>query len=609
MKFDWELDTEIEPETFQSRPPYWRWLQFALLFIVLSGIAGGGWWRVRSAENELRRSVQDILDLEVAAIKLGDGEQFFTFFPDDPAYKFSQIQPVNREFYLGNPEITRAQLQDGVIWANATYQVNGVTRQRLLFFEQSSNGLRHQISDDQFWGEQNRTRYTWGQLFLFEADEEWRSQFAAAVQRNIDAHPSILINDRRNFSLVILDQFVPLAVGSSSFPSPRVWGLGADGEPSAAYWEAFDKAVAAQFALVHGNTIRFAIDMSDTASGYTAQDVRFRRNSFQLLAEKYMELNPTVAVEIVDLTTLPTDPVERMKVVDGAMMPLSADLITSGAILDLSRLAEDLELERGDFYEQIWQGGYWQDRLWQIPLSAQMRLIFYDVEMVESAEILPPWTFNDYENLIATVQVQSDKSGLLLSAPDLLYAYAFAHSNEPLDRTQAAAALQWFSQLEETRFLNALEPAVRRQQALTILSSNRQAATWIDVPGEYEYHSLLSRLGVAPFPSSDRLASVAPLWIEGGMISSSSENPIAVWRWLLYLSHQAPKLNRRVIPARPSVASETTFWQTVPQPLNDVMRHAFPTARAVTVEDRRYFSAESISANRSQPTPLNWFAP
>jgi hypothetical protein len=82
-----------------------------------------------------------------------------------------------------------------------------------------------------------------------------------------------------------------------------------------------------------------------------------------------------------------------------------------------------------------------------------------------------------------------------------------------------------------------------------------------------------------------------------------------VWRWLIYLSHQAPKLNRRLVPARPSVALETAFWQTLPQPLNDVMRNAFPTARAITVEDRRYFSADAIETNRAEPIPLQWFAP
>ncbi len=606
MKFDWEFDAEIAPESLQVRPPYWRWLQFALLFVVLAGIVGGGWWRVRSAENALRQSIQAVLDLEAIAFKTGDGEQFFTFFPNDPAYKFSQLQPVNQDFYLGEPSVTRVQLQEGVVWANVTYKVDGLPYQRLLFFEQTANGLRRRVHDDAFWGERKRTYHRWGQLSLLEADEEWRTQFADAVQRNIDANPDVNTTVRHN--VMIVDEFLPPKVGETvSFPSPRIWGVGADGEPSAEYWAAFDQAITAQLALAEHNTIRFAIDVSDTASGYTAQDVRFRRNNFQSLAEAYMRLHSDVTIEIVDLTTLPADPVERMKHVDGTMMPLSAELITSGAILDLTRLTEDPTLEKSNFYEQIWQGGFWQERLWQLPLSAQMRMLFYDKAMVEATEIPPPWTFREYENLIATVQAQTDKSGLLLSASDLLYAHAFAHRGEALNRTQAAETLRWFSQLDETRFLNQLDPAVRRQQALTILSSNRQAATWIDAPSEYEYHSLLSGLGVASFPASDRLTSIAPLWVEGGMISSSSKNPIAVWRWLLYLSHQAPKLNRRVIPARPSVASETAFWQTVPQPLNDVMRNAFPTARAITVEDRRYFSAESIPTNNPQPTPLIWF--
>ncbi len=110
----------------------------------------------------------------------------------------------------------------------------------------------------------------------------------------------------------------------------------------------------------------------------------------------------------------------------------------------------------------------------------------------------------------------------------------------------------------------------------------------------YEFNLLLSPVGVVPFPGSDRFDGITPLWLRGSYISQHSEQPLAVWRWLKFLSYQSPA--SRVIPARPSVAAETGYWTVLPRPLGDVMRTAFPFARPVTIEEQGMLTWEMVTA-------------
>ena len=99
-----------------------------------------------------------------------------------------------------------------------------------------------------------------------------------------------------------------------------------------------------------------------------------------------------------------------------------------------------------------------------------------------------------------------------------------------------------------------------------------------------------------PFPGSDRFEAITPLRLEGSYIRQSSANPRAVWQWLNYLSHQSLQRQRRLIPARPSVAESTAFWRILPRPLSAAMRSVFPCARAVTLAEESIFTWPQLAA-------------
>ncbi len=68
-----------------------------------------------------------------------------------------------------------------------------------------------------------------------------------------------------------------------------------------------------------------------------------------------------------------------------------------------------------------------------------------------------------------------------------------------------------------------------------------------------------------------------------------------MWQWLKFLSYQHPAATR-LIPARPSVATEMNFWGSLPPELGDAMRVGFPFARPVTLAEQTYLSWGQVEA-------------
>jgi hypothetical protein len=82
-----------------------------------------------------------------------------------------------------------------------------------------------------------------------------------------------------------------------------------------------------------------------------------------------------------------------------------------------------------------------------------------------------------------------------------------------------------------------------------------------------------------------------------------------VWRWLKFISYQPPLARYRLIPARPSTAAQMAYWQTLPLPLNEAMRAAFPFSRPVEIGDELWFEGEgrtAVAAPQSPPV-IPWF--
>jgi ABC-type glycerol-3-phosphate transport system substrate-binding protein len=637
--FDWRFDDSAAEtgERPASNAPFW-WTAdsfwFLLVAVVIVGLLMSGWHlgqrQLAQAEEKLRQQVQFILDLERAAFLAGDGELFFSFQANDPAWLSAQLRPENQAAVRAGLKVTRVEQRDTYVWANVAWTADGETWQRVAFFQWQENHLLHVPTDPAYWGEGPRQlrQYDWGQLVFYQVDEAWTegiAAFVADVVAEVCAHECLA--EHLPFTLVLTNDISQTAEpGYLHLPSPRLLALTETGEPAALFWRQLRQQIEVQLTPA---VIRFAVPPQ------LKQVVEYEQ-----AAAAFTAAHPAITVEIVSLESLPEDPLSALQGFDGAAVTPTAAMVAAGLVYDLTDFAHsDPNFNQADFYQQIWPAAWWQGRMWFVPQAARLRLLFYDKAAYQRAGRPFPslrWTWQEMAQDVVALAFgrEGDEQpswGFLDVGNDSLFAYAYneddcevaiSGSCRPLQAQNITAALAWYRQMAgqpgHMANLTSLLPSERDHVMINWQSARRRAAIWVDEPVTYEYHLLAAPMGVVPFPGSDRFDGVTPLWVEGNFISQHSERPLAVWQWLKFLSYQRPAPRFRLAPARSSVADQTHYWASLPRPLGEAMRTAFPFARPVLLEEQAYFSWELLAAMLSgELTPaeaaqrrprISWFS-
>lgn len=616
-RFDWqmgELDDEDEKEVRHVQP-WWQadafW--FMLGSVVVAALLIGGWRvgqvQLARSETKLKERAQTVFDLERQAIENGDGDLFFSVQDDDPAWMAAQLLPENLAPSRAGFRVTRAQSHDNFVWVNVSWKEGDQTWQRVSFLEWRENHLVHVPSDEDYWGARQRTVYSWGEMIYREIDAGWVASIAASVDRWISqiCETGGCLDEATPFTLTLASDYSQTAAaGEIRIPSPRLLALTAEGHPAPPFWFRLQKKVEAHLTPA---TIRFALPPETRPL-----------LAYVEIAEEFMATNPGIDIELVQLTALPEDPDILATDYDGAMVTPTAEMVASGLVHDLTDFAQtDAEFDRADFYEQIWQGARWLERMWFMPQVANFPVLFYDTRAYREAGLPEPsmrWTWDEMaRDMAVLISAQPEESYLTWAFLDIgrnsLFSYAYNWNNDcpedvtlrcrqTLDPLGVAAAYEWYSLTagRENRMpdLTLLSESERALTELNLQGARRRAAIWTVDPVSYEHYFLLDPTGVVPFPGSDRFDGITPLSVRGGFISQSSEQPLAVWQWLKYLSHQPTSGGYRLVPSRPSVADETRYWAILPRSLGEAMRTAFPFARPITMAEQGYFSWEQLAA-------------
>jgi ABC-type glycerol-3-phosphate transport system substrate-binding protein len=621
-RFDWEFDQEIQAEAQPGRAGTPRvsrrsWFVVAAVLLLLAGLWAAGRWQLARTERIGREEAQTVLNLLSQAAANNDSELFFALQAADPAWRATLLQPEQQKMYRANPQITRAESSGENVWANVTWMEDGHEQQRLVFFKTEDNQLRQIPPPRDYWGARQRSHHHWGDLLLYEADQEWSDDVAAYVNELVQTRCAggNCLPARQPFTLEIRPDYSETAAPNLLYiPSPRLMALDADGQPQPTFWDAIDRRLRAHLYPV---TIRFAVPP------LLQQAVDYRS-----AAAAFMSLHPEITIELVELEWSPEEVDETLAEYDGAAYVPSEAMLLAGLVYDLTDLAaSDPDFDQRDFYEQIWQGAMWQERMWVMPLAGQMRLLFYDRQAYRDAmrsEPSPRWTWSRMERDMRALQTRASlmprASGaswtgmysLLDVTRDTLYSYAYGtrltctdraaiYCVPELSQTQVDVALEWYRRLLEANQMPAVAGALPDERTHLIVnwqSSQRRAAIWVDEPVRYEHHLLISSIGVVPFPSQPRFDGIAsgvtPLWVHGGFISQQSNHPQAVWKWLAFLSDRPLNATLRYVPARPSVAGQGNFWEILPRPLGNAMRVAFPFARPVLISEQELIGDEEL---------------
>lgn len=639
-QFDWHIaegDNQPEQPDYSSKPPHGRHRLFWLITLLVPLLIFGGWglakYQLDRTQTRLRDQVQTVLDLERAALLAGDGDLFFALQADDPAWFAARLHPMAQARLRTGLRVTNVQAVGDYRWANVTWAEGDTVYQQVMFFKQAGEPssaaglLQHTPTAPDYWGRTFRMEAEWGQLAYPELDEPWAEEIAAFIGQAIgEICPIGCMDGRLPLTVVITPDQTETAVPHHlHIPSPRLLALNTDGRPADLFWQELHHRL--ENALTPA-TIRFAVPpQAEQLADYEAA------------AQAFMAANPHITVEIVALDSANPAPADLLAY-DGAAFPLTESLLASGGVADLTDYVQtDPAFAQGDFYEQIWQGSWWHGRMWFVPHSGAMNVLYYDKAAYQAAEYPEPsprWTWTELAQdmiIIANPYSQNQPPwGFLDAGNDTLFSYAFNWENDctkpatvqcdwPLTGTAVAAALTWYQQMagQPGQMPNLLELPAREQENLLLnwQSARRRAAIWVDSPTNYEFRLLLAPLGVVSFPGSNRFDGITPLRVSGHFISQQAENPHAVWEWLKFLSFQPPRPALRQVPARPSVAEASRFWQILPRELGNSMRIAFPFARPVRLVEQRYFTEAQVTAVLSGTAtpaeaaqmvpPLRWF--
>ncbi len=612
--FEWQIDEEPE-QTEEPERNGRKWGKWVLAAIILLFIAGGGGYtqnQLSQREADLREQVQDVLNFERDAYLRGDGGLFFSAQVTSPSWVSAQLNPLNQTLYVSNPQATKVEQHDNHVWANVNWTEGGQVYQRVLFFQLDNGRLRQIATSPDYWGPQNAHNVAVGQITLHEIDQAWLGNIAAFTRKIVwELCPDDCGGRAAGLQIIVANNYNTTAAPTTiSVPSPRLVALTETGEPAQPFWDLLEMRIREQF---EPTVIRFGIP-----------PFFMRLVEYEDAAEQFMAENPDIVIELVPLPSNKLTPSE-LYALDGAAITPDATLVASGAVFDITDFVEtDPDFDAHDFYEQIWHGAEWQERLWYLPQAGAMRMVYYDKLAYENAHAKEPslrWTWDELARDLTTVTDPTSQRayqyGFMDVSTDALFSYAYnwknscteaatIHCDQPLTDTAVAAALKW---LDEMSGQTGKMPNVAEEPDFTLddlwsrsfmldnwQSARRRAVIWVDEPTDYEFRYLLNPLGVVPFPGSDRFDGITPLHVQGHVISQGSERPYAVWQWLNFLSYQPLSPKARFVPARPSVAEEMRFWRILPRDLGNAMRTAFPFARPITMEEQQYFTWEQIEA-------------
>ena len=465
-----------------------------------------------------------------------------------------------------------------------------------------------------YWGGFNFTSYAWGRLHYFQTDAD----LAVPIGRHITERLRVLCkfdcpSAERPFTITLASDFQETAATDQlRIPSPRLVGLDENGAPSDLFWQLLDDHLSDRFGTV---TLRFGIP----AGEYPLID-------YETAAAEFMAQNPRITVELVYLET-EQPALADLAGLDAVGVTPTEALLAAGAVRDLTPLMQtDGRFNRSDFYEQLWQGAWWRERMWFMPLAGSMNLLYYDKEAYRSANRPEPTIRWTWEEMVAdTWAVSHGQSaangelawGFLDVGPDALFSYAYDWGNrceeatvlcdQPLTPDAIAATLDWYHSLAgrpgQIADLTVLSAAERAGVLSNWQSARRRAAIWVETPLRYELRVQMDPMGVVPFPGSDRFDGITPLWVQGAFITMDSQRPYAAWEWLKFLTYHPPSAWLRYVPARPSVATAGQFWSRLPHDLANAMRTAFPFSRPVLIEEQYLFGWEMLTAVQTGMSP------
>ena len=271
-----------------------------------------------------------------------------------------------------------------------------------------------------------------------------------------------------------------------------------------------------------------------------------------------------------------------------------------GLIRDLKPFIDaDTAFQPGDFFPGALERYQWNGGTWGVPVTAEFEFIVYDRDAFDQAGVKypePGWTWDDFTAKVkALTQRAGDqvtKWGFVQQFPSHNGAIAsrvkslLDNSTDPatprFDQPDVRAAVRWYTDLYLKDKVTPYFEVPKDVSAFNLpegykLVQQGQAATWVDNGLSWQISKQQKpKLGIVPFPVDRDLTQTSPLYVQGVVLSSGTKNPEAAWRWINYLSRQAPKdiATFKQLPARRSVLESSGLLDKLDQEYAAAVRFA-----------------------------------
>jgi|GEM_PF-2429912 ABC-type sugar transport system, periplasmic component len=303
------------------------------------------------------------------------------------------------------------------------------------------------------------------------------------------------------------------------------------------------------------------------------QAITIRFADATLPAEHYEALVQSFQAANSDVTVLVSQPSSAQH--NAGLLATSNDCFVAPSDIYQSQVYKNLQpltryaladanIAVNDFAPALLENVRFNDQLYGIPRSVDLRLLFYNSDRLKEAQVALPagtWTIDEFSEIIESVaQAQKQPSFMPYDGYDILHLLTQQGINRPKSNeaffinAQTMAALNWYVDLGEAVITRSLYDP-EREQLYQQLINQQELAVWTGKP--LAAHKLTGRIGVQALPTRPERPSI---WqSDAYFISAATNNQQAgaCWRWIRYLSLQ--RTDTQQIPARLSLIQSEGF--------------------------------------------------
>ncbi|CAG0935893.1 hypothetical protein TFLX_04744 [Thermoflexales bacterium] len=251
-----------------------------------------------------------------------------------------------------------------------------------------------------------------------------------------------------------------------------------------------------------------------------------------------------------------------------------------GLVRDLKPLIDaDTTFKGDDFIPGALEQFQWKGGTWGVPTSAEFQFIVFDKALFDKAGVSypePGWTWDDFTAKAKALTLRDGDTttqwGFIEPFPNharFIMSRVKAlidHSTDPatplFDQPDVRAAVQWYTDLYLKDKVTPYFPPPEGDVTLANLPESYKlvqagkAAMSTDSGISWQVRKQQTKtMSLVPMPIDKVNERTSPMFVSGVVMSAGTTKPEAAWRWMNFLSQQAPAniATFKRLPARLSV--------------------------------------------------------